>query len=130
MLTKEQKHELSEQIGKLVDDIDEQISNKRTILEQGGDYHGDLADAAQAESDTGRRLITIAALTETRNRLCERYRALLYGDFDGLCGECGGSIGFGRLVGSPCASKCIDCAKLEEFQARKFYKPGMVVHAH
>jgi len=129
-LSKVQETKLSNHIGKLVDSIDEQIAGLRDLLAECNDHHGDQADAAQVEQDTNQHLRSITTLTETRNRLCAKFRAILYGNFDGLCEGCNEQIGFKRLVANPCAGMCIDCANMAEYQANKFRKPGMQIAAH
>ena len=63
-----------------------------------------IADLDHAE--VGRDLTELRALEAARTRMAE-------GNY-GICADCGGEIGFGRLCASPAAVRCVECQRLHE----------------
>ena len=63
-----------------------------------------IADLDHA--DVGRDLTELRGLEAARTRLAD-------GSY-GICADCGGDIGYGRLRANPAALRCIDCQTVHE----------------
>lgn len=82
----------------------------------------DVEDLSVQDSTAEQRISLLESRNKTRDQLDEALRRLDEGLY-GVCDECGGSIGEGRLKALPFARRCIACQEqielLEQIERRE-----------
>ncbi len=122
MLTKAQRVQLSEEIGKEIEAHTDLLSSLRKQISKGeaSQEVETRDDSATAHEGLILASGTISRVTECLKKLKRRLNDLKNG-FDGSCEDCGANIPFDRLLAQPTTHHCVTCKNRGEKSERRDY---------
>lgn len=120
MLTKAQRVQLSEEIGKEIEAHNGLLSSLRNQIRKGeaSQEVETRDDAATAHEGLIIASNSISRITECLKKLTRRWNDLKNG-FDGSCEDCGSDIPFDRLLAQPTTHHCVTCKSRGEKRERQ-----------
>ncbi|MEK7556309.1 MAG: TraR/DksA C4-type zinc finger protein [Patescibacteria group bacterium] len=130
MLTKAQRVQLSEEIGKAIEEHNDLLSSLRNQISRGEasqevETRDDSATVHEGLIHASR---TISRVTECLKKLKRRTNDLKNG-FDGSCEGCGSDIPFDRLLAQPTTHHCVTCKTRGEKEERRDFGHAPGHHA-